>query len=228
MMWKIKRAAAGAFCGAAFALLASGNQTAAHAQVPYKITRTSLAKTASFTVTQTLAPKGSDKLVRVYKIEVSGNNARLDYDDPSIGAVRYLANNKGVFFYIPANKSAVKQTPQGGVEGALKFAFAQVNDQLAHAKKIKTETVSGQATTVYKDAQTGTLVYLGQSPGFTLPVKTVVSNVGGTSTLLVSNIKLNVPVDAKRFALPSGTQMMDSGSSPAGAGLPAGVGGGVR
>ena len=176
----------------------------AHAQVPYKISRANLAKTASFTVTQTLAPKGSDKLVRVYKIEVSGNNARLDYDDPSVGAVRYLANPKGVFFYIPGNKSAVKQTLQGGVEGALKVAFSQVSDQLAHAKKIKTETVSGQPTDVYKDAQTGTLVYLGKGAGFKLPIKTVVSNVGGSSTLLVSNIKLNGPVDNSAFCASDG------------------------
>ncbi len=210
----------GATLGICVVSLAAIPQTA-HAQVPYKISRANLAKTAAFTVTQTLAPKGSDKIVRVYKIEVSGNNARLDYDDPSVGSVRYLSNSKGVYFYIPGNKSAVKQTFQGGVEGALKVAFAQVNDQLAHAKKIKTETVSGQPTDVYQDPKTGTMVYLGKGAGFKLPIKTVVSNVGGTNTLLVSGIQLNKPIAAARFALPTGTQMMDGGAAPA---VPGGLG----
>ena len=204
------------------AIVACGSP--ASAQVPFSISRANLAKTASFTVTQTLAPKGSDKIVRVYHVEVAGNNARLDYDDPSVGAVRYLANAKGVYFYIPGNKSAVKQNLDGGVEGALKVAFAQVKDQLASAKKVGAATVSGQKTIAYKDPKNGTMVYLGTNPGFKLPVKTVVTNVGGSSTLLVSDIKLNAPISAARFALPSGTQMMDGGSAPAGS--LGGIGGG--
>lgn len=185
---------------------------------PLTVTRANLAAIASFRVTQTLAPKGGDKLVRSYVVQVKGNKARMDYEDPSLGTVRYLANEKGVFFYIPANKSAMKQTLKGGVEGALKLAFAQYATQLAGAQKIGIATVSGQPTTVYKEAQSGATVYLGTKPGFKLPVKAVIANEGGTSTFLVTEIKLNPSLKEDLFVLPAGTQIMES--SGGGPGIP--------
>jgi hypothetical protein len=59
-------------------------------------------------------------------------------------------------------------------------------------------------------------VYLGTAPGFRLPVKTVLANEGGTSTLLVSDIKLNIAVADSRFALPAGTQVIESKDAPGG------------
>ena len=178
----------------------------------FRVTRSSLAPAATFTITQTLAPKGGDKLVRVYKVQVKGNKARLDYDDPSLGTVRYLANDKGFFFYTPGNKSAMKQTIKGGVEEALKTAFAQVKDQLVGAKKTGVATVSGQPTEVYQNPKNGTTVYMGTRPGFRLPVKTVQTNIGGSTMLVVSDIKLNPVISDALFALPAGTQIMDSGN----------------
>lgn len=194
--------------GAAAFVLFSGAGVAHAQSAPLALSRASLANAATFTVTQTLAPKGVTNLVRVFKIEVKGNQARLDYDDQAIGPVRYLANKQGVFFLIPANKNAVKQTFQGGVEGALKVAFAQARQQLVGAKKIGAQSVSGQPTTVYR-AQNGTLIYVGTRPGFRLPVKTETRNEGGTSTLLVSDIKLNPVLSDARFALPPGTKIIE-------------------
>jgi outer membrane lipoprotein-sorting protein len=190
---------------------------------PFIITRASLAPSASFRVTQTLTPKESKGLTREYRFQVKGNKARLDYEDQAIGPVRYVANEKGVFFYIPGNKSAVKQTFKGGVEGALKLAFSQVSDQMSGAQKVGTATVNGQPTIIYKAPKTGALVYMGTRPGFRLPVKTVLSNEGGTSTVNVSEIKLNVALPDSLFALPAGTQIMDSGSAPAAPGALSGV-----
>jgi outer membrane lipoprotein-sorting protein len=187
----------------------------------FTITRANLAKSASFKVTQTLSPKGGSALKREYRVEVKGNKARLDYEDQAIGVVRYIANEKGVFFYLPGNKTAMKQTFKGGVEGALKVAFAQVSSQLEGAKKIGTATVSGQPTVMYKDPTNGSVVYLGTAPGFRLPVKTVLTNEGGTSTLVVTDIKLNIALPESRFALPTGTQIIESQDTPGGMpGLP--------
>jgi outer membrane lipoprotein-sorting protein len=182
----------------------------------FVITRANLAKSASFKVTQTISPKGGSPLKREYRVEVKGNKARLDYEDQAIGAVRYVANEKGVFFYIPGNKTAMKQSLKGGVEGALNYAFAQASSQLERAKKVGTATVSGQPTVVYKDAATGAMVYLGTANGFRLPVKTVLNNQGGSTTMLVSDIKLNIPVADTRFALPTGTQIIESKDAPGG------------
>ena len=201
---------------AAGAQKAAPPKAAANAAPPLTVSRANLAKSASFTVTQTLAPKGADKIVRTYTVEVNGNKARMDYDDASIGALRYLANDKGVFLYIPGNKSASKQSLKGGVEGALRVAFAQYATQLAGAKKVGAEVVSGQPTTIYKDDKTGALIYLGTKPGFRLPVKAVIANEGGTSTFLVSNIKLNAAIKDDRFALPPGTQLVESSGGAAG------------
>jgi Outer membrane lipoprotein-sorting protein len=198
-------------------------KAAAPAAVP-GVSRTNLAESASFVVTSTLAPKGGSKVTQVYRVEVKGNNARLDYSDPAIGAVRYVANGKGVFFYIPANNTAVKQSFKGGVEGALRVAFAQANEQLRTARKIGSAVVSGQPTDIYKDPKSGAIIYLGKKPGFRLPVKTVLANEGGTRTVTVTDIKLNVALSDARFALPSGTQIIDSqeGAPPVAGGLPGG------
>jgi outer membrane lipoprotein-sorting protein len=201
----------------------AGQQKGSASGTPFAITRASLAQTASFRVTQTLQPKDGKGLTREYSIAVKGNKARLDYEDQAIGPVRYVANEKGVFFYIPGNKSAVKQTFKGGVEGALKLAFSQVNEQMEGAQKIGAATVNGQPTIIYKAPKTGALIYLGTRPGFQLPVKTLLSNAGGTSTVNVSEIKLNVALPDSLFALPAGTQIMDSGSAPATPGMLSGA-----
>jgi outer membrane lipoprotein-sorting protein len=203
------------------AVVAAGQKNAGAA--PFKITRASLAQSASFRVTQSLLPKDSKGLTREYNIAVKGSKARLDYEDQAIGPVRYVANEKGVFFYIPGNKSAVKQTFKGGVEGALKLAFSQVSDQMAGAQKVGTATVNGQPTIIYKAPKTGALIYMGTRPGFRLPVKTILTNEGGTSTVMVSEIKLNVALSDSLFALPAGTQIMDSGSAPATSGALSGT-----
>lgn len=172
------------------------------------IARANLAKTASFTITQTTAPKGGSKVSQVARVEVKGNKARVEYSNPQIGQVMYLANEKGVFLYIPANKVAQKQDIQGGVDQFLQSAFRQVNAQLKTARKIGAATVSGQKTDVYKDARTGALLYIGRNPGFRLPVKTELKNEGGQQTLLVTNIKTNIALPDARFAVPAGVQVL--------------------
>jgi hypothetical protein len=210
---------AAAITGVAFAGMGQktpAQQTASVKQAasPLRITRANLAKSASFVVTQTIAPAGGSPLIRKFTIEVKGEKARLDYEDAALGPVRYVANEKGVFFFMPGNNSAVKQTFKGGVEGALKVAFAQANERMAQAKKVGTATVSGQPTVLYKDPETGTLIYFGTRPGFRLPIKTELANEGGKNTMLVSSIKLNIPIADTRFALPVGTQIIESQDAP--------------
>ncbi len=182
--------------------------------------RASLAKTASFIVTTTLIPKGGSKSSQVMRVQVKGNKARLDFNNPAIGSVTYLANAQGVFFYVPANKVAQKQQFQGGVDTALRLAFQQVNEQLRTAKKVGTTTVSGQTTDVYKDARRGTTLYIGRSPAFRLPVKTVVANEGGTQTVLVTNIKTNITLPDSRFSVPKGVQIIESTGAAGAPGIP--------
>ena len=184
----------------------------------FAVTRANLAKNAIFTVTQTLAPKGGTKFVRVFKIEVKGEKARVDFADPNAGDMRYIANDKGLFIYIPGNKTAMKQSVKGGVESALKQAFAQANSGLAGAKKVGTAIVSGQPTDVYRDPKKGSVVYMGTANGFRLPVKVEQTNVGGTTTLVVTGIRLNPVLADTEFVLPTGTHV--EGSEEGGAELP--------
>lgn len=141
----------------------------------------------------------------------------MDYADPMTGAVQYLANDKGVFFVIPANKTAVKQNIKGGVEQALQVAFAQANEQLKTAKKIGETTVNGMPADIFKDADSGTTIYVGKKTGFKLPLKTLIANEGGSRTITVTNIKINPKIEKTRFDLPKGMQIVDGGSSPVGA-----------
>ena len=186
----------------------------------FTVSRANLADTASFTVTTTTAPKGGSKVSQTMRVEVKGNKARVEYDNPQTGPVTYLANEKGVFFYLPANKLAQKHPVEGGADAALRLAFQQINERLKTAKKIGTGTVSGQKTDVYKDGETGALLYVGRNPGFRLPVKMVLTNQGGTRTFLVSNIKTNISLADARFAVPAGVKIVESTGAARGPGLP--------
>jgi outer membrane lipoprotein-sorting protein len=208
--------------GAAFALLgiialAGG----AHAQ-GLSLSRGNLAKNAAFTVTQTLAPKGGAKFVRVFKVEVKGDEGRVDFSDPSAGSLRYVANKKGLFLYIPGSQSAMKQAAHGGVEPALQQAFAQAKSALVGAKKAGATVVSGQPVDIYRNERTHTVVYIGKKPGYRLPVRVEQANEGGTTSLLVTDIRLNPTLSDAEFALPAGTHIEDS-SEGASAALPGGT-----
>ena len=191
-----------------------------------RLTRASLANTASFTVTQTIAPRTGSKTSTVMRVEVKGKKARVEFNNPALGAVTYLANEKGFYLYVPANKVAQKQSFQGGVDQALALLFEQVNRSLKTAKKVGTATVSGQATDVFRNDKAGATVYVGRSPGFRLPVKAVVTNEGGTRTTLVTSIKTNVALADARFALPAGVQIIESNGAAAGGASSSGFPGG--
>jgi outer membrane lipoprotein-sorting protein len=180
------------------------------------LSRAGLPKTAKFTFTQTVAPTGGAKTSTVMRVEVKNNKARVEYANPAVGAVTLLSNEKGFFVYVPANKIAQKQNFQGGVDRALQVMFQQVNDLLRGAQKTGTATVSGQPTDVYKNGKKGATIYISKNPNFRLPIKAVVTNAGGTRTLLVSNIKTNIALADARFAVPAGTQIIASNGSAAG------------
>ena len=140
-------------------------------------------------------------------------------NNPQVGAVTYLANEKGVFLYMPASKLAQKQSVSATVDEFLRRAFGQANRQLKTARKIGTAAVSGQRTDVYKDARTGALLYIGKDPGFRLPVKATMTNAGGMQTFLVSGIRTNIALADARFAVPPGVRIIEASG---GAGSPQG------
>lgn len=191
------------------------------ATAPTNFSRASLANAATFTITDVLTPKQGSKVVQVMKVEVKGQKGRLDFENPAIGAVRYVANEKGVYFYIPANKTATRQQVKGGIDAAIKTAFSQFGGYLRGAKKVGTGTVSGMPTTIYKDGESGALVYVSSKPGFKVPVKLILDNEGGKRTVTISNVRLNPKLADARFALPAGTNVIDGGAAPVpGAGVP--------
>lgn len=202
---------------AAYAQKTAGTSAGA----PAKFGRADLANAATFTITDVLTPKQGSKVVQTMKVEVKGNRGRLDFENPAIGAVRYVANEKGVYFYIPANKTATRQQVNGGIDAAIKTAFAQFGGYLRNAKKVGTGTVSGLPAAIYKDSETGALVYVSTKPGFKLPVKLVLDNEGGKRTVTISAVRLNPSLADARFALPAGTQVIEGGGAPVpGAGVP--------
>jgi hypothetical protein len=174
----------------------------------FKLTRAQLAQNISFVATMTTTPssKNSLKSVQTFRVELKGKKARMEYKDATLGEVRYVINDKGTFFYIPANKAA--QQMNGRVEDALNLTFARFKEMLTSMKRVGTETVSGIPTTIYKDTKTGAMLYMGTHPGFQLPVKVLVRNEGGTNAFLVSQINLKPTLPDERFALPQGTQVI--------------------
>lgn len=179
-----------------------------------KLSRANLAKTAQFTVTTVLAPKSGPKDTQVFQVAVSGDKGRLDYKDKALGEVRYVVNEKGAFFFIPANKAAQKMNVK--IDDGLNTVFAQASEVLSGAQKTGKATVAGIVCDVYKNPRTGSVVYLGVTPGFTLPVKLEIRNAGGMQTMQASGIKLNGSIPAAHFALPAGTQVIEGQGGPGG------------
>lgn len=178
------------------------------------LSRANLAKTAQFTVTTVMAPKSGPKDTQVFQVAVSGAKARMDYKDKALGEVRYVVNEKGTFFFIPANKAAQKMNLK--IEDGLNTVFSQASEVLAGAQKTGKATVAGIACDIYTNPRTGSVVYLGTTPGFTLPVKLEIKNVGGVQTMHSSQIKLNGSIPAAHFALPAGTQVIEGQGGPTG------------
>ena len=178
------------------------------------LSRANLAKTAQFTVTTVMAPKSGPKDTQVFQVAVSGARARMDYKDKALGEVRYVVNEKGTFFFIPANKAAQKMNLR--IEDGLNTVFSQASEVLAGAQKTGKATVAGIACDIYTNPRTGSVVYLGTTPGFTLPVKLEIKNVGGVQTMQASQIKLNGSIPAAHFALPAGTQVIEGQGGPTG------------
>ncbi|MBB6049230.1 LolA family protein [Armatimonas rosea] len=171
------------------------------------LSRANLAKTAQFTITTVMAPKSGPKDTQVFQVAVSGPKARLDYKDKALGEVCYMVNEKGTFFYLPVNKAAQKMNLK--IEDGLKTVFSQASEVLAGAQKTGKATVAGIACDIYTNPRTGSVVYLGTTPGFTVPVKLEIKNAGGMQTMQASNIKLNGNIPAALFALPAGTQIIE-------------------
>ena len=171
------------------------------------LSRANLAKTAQFTITTVMAPKSGPKDTQVFQVAVSGPKARLDYKDKALGEVCYMVNEKGTFFYLPVNKAAQKMNLK--VEDGLKTVFSQASEVLVGAQKTGKATVAGIACDIYTNPRTGSVVYLGTTPGFTVPVKLEIKNAGGMQTMQASNIKLNGNIPAALFALPAGTQIIE-------------------
>jgi hypothetical protein len=169
--------------------------------------RANLAKTAQFTITTVMAPKSGPKDTQVFQVAVSSTKARLDYKDKALGEVCYMVNEKGTFFYLPINKAAQKMNLK--IEDGLKTVFSQASEVLAGAQKTGKATVAGIACDIYTNPRTGSVVYLGTTPGFTVPVKLEIKNAGGMQTMQASNIKLNGNIPAALFALPAGTQIIE-------------------
>jgi hypothetical protein len=176
--------------------------------------RASLAKTAQFTVTTVMAPKSGPRDTQIFQVAVSGVKARLDYKDKALGEVCYMVNEKGAFFFIPANKAAQKMNLK--IEDGLKTVFSQASEVLAGAQKTGKATIAGIACDIYTNPRTGSVVYLGTTPGFTVPVKLEIKNAGGTQTMQASQIKLNGSIPAAHFTLPAGTQVIEGQGGPAG------------
>ncbi|MBC8103282.1 MAG: hypothetical protein H7Z41_11900 [Cytophagales bacterium] len=219
-------AVAVSLCAVSLALFttATAAPTAASPKAAFTVSRANLANVVTFNVTQTTAPKGSAPLIRSYRVSVKGNKARVEFEDPAIGPARYIANEKGVFLYIEGSGAASKYNVKGGVDAALRQAYQFVTAQGASYKKVGTATVSGQPTDVFKNVKNGASLYVGKAAGFRLPIKSVLTNEGGTQSFLVSNIKLNASIPDAIFALPAGTQIID-GASGGAIGLGGGKGG---
>jgi len=179
-----------------------------------RLERKNLASTVRFQVTATTVPVGGPKDVRSFKVELSGDKARVELSDRSMGDVCYLVNDKGAYLWIPAAKSAQKVELAGGIEQALTLAFAQASSAMDGARKVGKAVVSGQPTEVYKNDRSGTTIYMGTGAGFRLPVKVETVNAGGRSTLVASAIRLGGKIPASRFALPAGTQVMQGSAAP--------------
>lgn len=178
-------------------------------------TRAGLARTASFTVTSVAQPKGKSKVSQVTRVEVKGNKARTETVVAGVSTVT-LIEDKAIYVFNPGSKLVTKQQAEGDMDAFLRRLYEGKDRFLKTAKKVGTESISGQPTDVYRDEAAGVLIYLGTKPGFRLPVKITKDGDSGSETLLVTDVKTNITLPDARFALPQGAQVIEARVGPEG------------
>jgi hypothetical protein len=159
------------------------------------------------------------------QVWITQTEARAEVKDPLKGDVIFLIS-KGNFYQLDPKSHR-------GIRGPLppelrksrdnfqffvaRFSF-DASKAIEHSKKTGTETVSGYLCDVFVNSETdsgGThsiKVWVPQKMDPKLPVKAVKSQkinkpgatVEDTITMILSNIKLNQPIPASTFAVPSG------------------------
>ena len=178
-------------------------------------TRADLAKTASFTITSSVQPKDKSKVSQVTRVEVKGNRARAETVVGGLPTVT-LIQDKAIYVFHPGSKLVTKQPPEGDLDAFLRRLYEGKDRFLKTARKVGTESISGQPTDVYRDEAAGVLVYRGTKPGFRLPVKITKDGDSGSETLLITDIKTNIALPDARFALPQGAQVIEARPAPEG------------
>lgn len=195
-------------------------------------------KTAAFTVTAVHTAPGMEISI-VSKVWVTQKQARANVSHPLEGEMIYLVNSNGMYQLQPSSKKGIKGDMPPEMKKApdlfeplvAQFAF-DASGVLQSAKKVRSEKVSGYDCDVYsqsmtKEGITRTItVWMPKSGKPSFPIKaiktdrTVINKPGAKidqtvgQQVTLSAIKLDGPIDASLFKLPTGYNVVSGTPKP--------------
>jgi len=157
-------------------------------------------------------------------VTFQGDRYRFESVDMDDGYTPYsdIYDGQSIYHFIPSLNTAMRFPLQTKPESTLDSLRDQTAQKIEGTAKTGETTVDGMDCDVYsRDLGSGSkvLLYLSKDPKFPYIVKTMltVPAEGITRTNSIENVKLDVPVGADEFTLPTGTKIVER---PAAGGQP--------
>lgn len=172
------------------------------------------ASTFSYKQTTTTGKGTSFSISLSMNVWIQGNNMRIEANSMGIEVIT-ITNENGTYNYLPAQNLATK-IPDTGQDTNFEFAktLSTYKSKLSqlNAKKVGTETVDGYTCDVYTyidpTTNAGVKAWVWQEKYF--PIKMEMENTAmGTAIITFSDIKIDEPIPASKFELPSGAKVLD-------------------
>jgi outer membrane lipoprotein-sorting protein len=191
-------------------------------------------KTAAFTVTAVNSTPGGQVTI-TSKVWITPTQARADVKHPLQGEATVLVTDQFFYQLDPGSKRGVKgplpdefKKSKDNFQALFGMLAFDAGGAISNSKKIRTEKMAGFTCDVYSgsakkgDATRSITVWLPQNMNPRFPVKAVKTDrinkpgasLQDTVTITLSNVRLNTPIAASVFRVPTGYQIKTISAPP--------------
>lgn len=198
--------------GIAWTIVATAAMLVGQGEAPAQ--RTAARRTAVIEMVSTTAGPGQALMTTYYTLWWKGDRLRMETRGPGGGSITLKRGQTG-YAYDPAKKLAQRVALQN-LPGSTDYPFGNPTTAPGFRKTGK-EQVGSYACDIYEQASQGrggatTRVWMAK--GVPVPVKTVTSGGGLTSTMSLKRLRQNIAIPDSRFELPRGTRVVDAPRTP--------------
>jgi len=171
-------------------------------------------RTAVIEMVSTTAGLGQAPMTTYYKLWWKGDRLRMETRGPGGGSITLKRGRTG-YAYDPAKKLAQRVTLPN-LPGATDYPFGNPTTAPGF-RKTGRERIGAYACEIYEQpplGRGGATTRVWMAKGVPVPVKTVTSGGGHSSTMSLKRLLQNVAIPNSQFELPRGTRVVDAPRTP--------------